>query len=126
MKSLAAHLALWPPSLVRFLARSGRGRGARRLTNAEIAAASGLSHWQVARLATLDDWTTVRVGDADRFIAACGFDPAKAWMQRRYLKRVLLGNGRFAYAQRNLGVAPMPRHLPTPKTLVAAAMGSVL
>lgn len=82
-------LAAFPPNLVRMLARTGRGRGARNLTHDEVAKRSGLNRSMVREISAMASWEKVAIGDADRFLRGCGVSLSNLWRQRAFLRRSL-------------------------------------
>lgn len=96
-------ISLWqrieerPPILVRMMARHRHGPP---LTNAEIAAASGLAPYQVAELSFATSWRGVDIYTMKAFTIACGMDFTDRQQWKRtsaYLDRVLRGDFNFKY-----------------------------
>lgn len=109
----------WPPSLIRFIARSGIGRGARQLKDKEVAARGKLTLKTVGRLSKLDTWSKVEIGLADQFMAACGFDLAQQHLHCRFIRRAIRTGLRFCAVEN----PSRRRSLPNPETLARAASG---
>lgn len=88
------YMRIYPPALCRLLARKYRGRGAmpEPMSNAEIAAAMGISDVRyVEYLATRQDWTEIALPTAVSFLKACGMDWASGKDMHR--ARVLIAQG---------------------------------
>jgi IclR helix-turn-helix domain len=80
--------------MCRFLARKHRGHAP--MTNAEIAAKSGLANSTVARICQLDSWDTLTVWTVRVFSQACGVNLLSPWRQLRFWRRnklAYLGRG---------------------------------
>jgi transcriptional regulator with XRE-family HTH domain len=77
----------FPPFQCRLVARIGKGRTVRPLTNQDIAERSGLSVATVSNLSRLKLWDTVPVATAMAFAEACGVDFLRLAAQRNYLRR---------------------------------------
>lgn len=118
MRNLRGTLDAWPPSLVCFLARSGMGRAARRLSLREIAALSGLSVTSVQRLSAMDTWDHVTISVGLKLMEGCGFNPFKVERHTRHLKQRLKSS--LAYA----GDSHEPARTPTASTIVRAVLSS--
>lgn len=113
-------LGAFTPQVVRLLARTGKGKAARRLTHHEVAKLSGLSYERVRDLSALDSWEKVAIGEADRFMSGCGVNLRNLWRHRAFLRRTLDPRRTarpLAFARR--GGAQKP---PPPGALVAAAL----
>lgn len=89
MRTITSILDGFPPRLIRFLARTGRGYGSRRLTHQDVADASGLPYVKVVRISKMSDWSNVTIAEADAFMRGCGIDLSSLPRQRFYLKRSL-------------------------------------
>ena len=76
-----------PPTICRFLARTGGNRRQRPKTCAEIARDGNLTEWMVKKISKLDRWDSVTHLIAERFIQGTGVDPASASQHRRFLNR---------------------------------------
>lgn len=73
----------WPPCLCRLLAR----HNSEAITSHVLAAVAGLHRDRVDDISKLPSWDSVWVGDALRFMAACGVDPLNARRHREFIKR---------------------------------------
>lgn len=77
-------LDLFPPIVVRLNARVPTvGKGRRWPAHAEVAISAGLSFSRVLAISESLSWERVRIGEARRFCAACGFDPTNAKDRKR-------------------------------------------
>jgi hypothetical protein len=83
-------LRVFPPAVVRLAARTATaGKNVRALSHREIAIAANIPLVRVEEISGLLSWETVTLGEAERFVAACGFDPTNAkhrHRQREYLR----------------------------------------
>jgi hypothetical protein len=82
MASPWSFLDEFPPSIVRLMAREGRGRANRWLTDEEVAIASGLTLDRVNELKLKQSWDDVVLSDIRKFCAGCGFDPTSSHDRR--------------------------------------------
>lgn len=78
-KSMWRLLNEHPPALVRLLARRvTKGKRVEVISLSEIVIASGLSRARVTEISNSMTWNSVTFYEAERFIAACNFDPLSA------------------------------------------------
>ena len=113
-------LERFPPTVVRMLARIGRGNGSRIMTTLEISRASGLPIRRVQQIARSTTWNDVRVGDMLRFMRACRFSPDATRRQSEYLRRALDPTRTRIPGRR---VQQLGLKQPSARQLVVAALG---
>ena len=119
--TISEMLSAFPPSVIRLLARVGKGKASRRMTHEDIAKASGLSYEKVRDLSAMHSWAKVSIADADAFMRGCGVTLRNLWRHRYFLRRSLdprKTGTPLAFTSRR-GVAQKP---PPPEMLVAAAL----
>lgn len=87
--SLREKLDRLPPIICRLLARDN----GRLISDVELAKRTGWCKTKLRRLYRAKSWGHVKVGDVDKFLAACGMKWSTQRRQRRLLKIVLEGNG---------------------------------
>jgi len=68
----------FPPSVVRLLARTGRGRAVRWISDEEVAIGSGLTLDRVNQLKVMPAWDRVPLADIRAFCRGCQFDPTSS------------------------------------------------
>lgn len=83
--SVLEHFDTLRPHEVRLLAR----RRGRRITNKQIAKASGLSLAMISRISRKPSWKTIPVGIAQRFAEACGHDLLRPRRNLQYIARFI-------------------------------------
>jgi hypothetical protein len=77
-------LSLFPPIVVRLNARvPTAGKHRRWPAHAEVAIAAGMAFSRVLAISQSLSWESVRIGEAERFCAACRFDPTNAKDRKR-------------------------------------------
>lgn len=78
MKSAWRHLHDNPPAMVRLMARRRiTGKQVVALTLREIAIASGMPLARVTEISFRDSWSGIGIDEAEKFCAACQFDPTR-------------------------------------------------
>jgi hypothetical protein len=69
-------LASTPPAMIRLMARRRiRGKHVRAVSFEELAIASGIAPPRLREIIMSTSWDGITIPEAERFIAACGFDP---------------------------------------------------
>lgn len=77
----------FPPLLCRAVARVGRGRASRPMTNKEIATAAGISVRSVIRISQFKHWDGLTLAAIDAFSRACGVNLLNTRRQVDFMKR---------------------------------------
>lgn len=78
--------ATHPPVLVRLLARRRlKGKHVEAMSTEDIAIASGIPLDRVIEISRSTTWDAVTIGEAERFILACRWDPTSPQDRHRYL-----------------------------------------
>lgn len=79
-------LEMFPPYLVRIVARNRRKRRV-PIPRKEIAARAGKTEEWVDHISSQRDWSQIQWGDIMAFLVGCGFDLKKCNLERFYLMR---------------------------------------
>jgi hypothetical protein len=79
-----------PPKLCRLLARKHNGR--RPMSNAEIAAVSGLARCTITQISKREDWNGVPLETIHRFTTACGINLVNQEPQRKFFRHSKLSH----------------------------------
>lgn len=75
------------PRVCRLIARRPGHGPQPPLTNAEIAAASGIRFWRVSQMAKLRTWASCTCWERQQFMGACGITPDRESQARDYVVR---------------------------------------
>jgi hypothetical protein len=94
-------LVMYPPFVCRVLARRTVVENGKRkvvpISSEEIAVNAQIPHRRVLWISSQPNWFEVRVGDAIRFMSACGITNRNMWRNRWFLARSIGKAGGFAH-----------------------------
>lgn len=77
-------LEKFPPVLVRLLARRPIAtKHVRAVSDEEIAISASLPLSKVTHISRQTDWSSIPIGDAEKFCIGCGFDPFNCYDRNR-------------------------------------------
>lgn len=91
------YLEMYPPIRVRLLAQIPGGRYHQWIPHADIAISGRFTMTRVIEISEMLDWSEVTISEAQRFCAACRFDPTITSHRNRvadYEAKCLLRNSR--------------------------------
>ena len=87
-----------PPPVARALARRRLvGKRLVPITAAEIATSSGLTLGRVTWISIQPTWSSVPIGEADRFLAGCGITLQRWAAERRYIRKTQMSESPLAH-----------------------------
>ena len=94
-------ILMYPPFVCRVMARrTVLVDGKRRvvpISSEEISQNSGIPHRRVLWISAQPNWMSVRIGDAIKFLAACGISNRNMWRNRWFLARSVGKAGGLAH-----------------------------